>query len=190
MLQRLARPLTMLALVFGGAAMALLLVQNAPRAVSGASALSPNVRHTILNVSCVSAPAFDQNYTKITDVGDFTVVGADSVVELTYHGRVNVDTLVGATGTVFELRVDDLASTLGRGRAHINTVGTQGEHVSFTAVYPDLAPGAHTASVWVRTSTGDSGTGGRVDPGCWSTDVIIVREFAAFGHVFLPLASE
>ncbi len=191
MWQRMAQPLSMLALVFSGALVALLLVQNAARPVSGAAgAFSPNVRHTILNVSCISAPAFTSTYTKITDVGDFEVLGSESVVELTYQGRVNVDTLTGTTGTIYELRVDDLPSSLGRGRAHVNTVGSAGEFVTFTAVFPDLAPGTHTASVWIRTSLGNSGTGGRIDPGCWSTDVIIVREYTAFGATFLPMITE
>lgn len=191
-MKRFYRALSTFALVFSGAVLALLLVQNAPRPASGAGALSPTVRHTIINVSCQSAAAFGDAYVKVTNTGnfDFEVLGSDSVVELTFQGRVNVDTLVGATGTLFELRVDDQPSSLGRGRAHVHTVGSPGEHITFTAVFPDLEPGTHTASVWVRTSNGNTGTGGRVDPGCWSSDVIIVREIAAFGQVFLPFTTE
>jgi hypothetical protein len=141
-------------------------------------------------VSCVSAPVFGSDYTKITDIGDFTVESADSVVEVTFQGRVNVDTLVGATGSLFELRVDDTPSSVGRARAHINTVGAQGEHITFTGVFLGLEPGEHTVSMWIRTSNGNSGTGGRIDPGCWGSDVVIVREYAAFGHVFLPLSTD
>jgi hypothetical protein len=31
-----------------------------------------------------------------------------------------------------------------------------------------------------------TGTGGRVDPGCWSSDYILVREYTPFGSVYLP----
>lgn len=190
MSQRFVRSLAMLALVFAGAVLALLFMQGTPRVARGAAALSPTVRHTVLNVSCDSVANFGSEYAKIKDIGNFTVESGDSAVEVTYQGRVNVDTLVGATGSVFELRVDNLASTVGRARAHINTVGSQGEHVTFSGIFLGLEPGAHTVSVWVRTSTGDTGMGGRVDPGCWSSDVVIVREYAPFGHVFLPLTTD
>ena len=190
MFQRFYRPLVLAALLFSGALVALLVVYSAPRAASGAPAMSPSIRHTVLNVSCTSAANFGSTYTKITDIGAFTAASADSVVEVTYHGRVAVDTLIGATGSVFELRVDNVPSPVGRARAHINTVGGGGEHVSFTGIFPNLAAGDHTVSIWVRTSTGNTGTGGRVDPGCWSSDVVIVREYAAFGSVFLPILTE
>jgi hypothetical protein len=190
MFQRFHRVLALAALLFGGALIAFLVMDVAPRPASGAPAMSPTIRHTVLNVSCTSAAAFGSAYTKITDIGDFTAASADSVVEVTYHGRVNVDTLTGTTGTVFELRVDDQPSPVGRARAHINTVGISGEHVSFTGIFPNLTAGEHTVSIWVRTSTGNSGTGGRVDPGCWSSDVVIVREYTAFGSVFLPIMTE
>ncbi len=189
MSQRFYRPLVTCALVAGGALFALFFLQNGPRAARSATSLTPYVHHTILNVSCVSAANFNQEYTKITDIGDFTVVSDDAVVEVTYQGRVNVDTLTGTSGTVYELRVNNLPSTVGSARAHVNTVGSQGEYITFTGVFTGLEPGEHTVSMWVRTSTGNTGTGGRVDPGCWSSDVVIVREYTAFGHVFLPLSS-
>lgn len=186
---RVYRWLAVVGFVCGGVLVGFLVLGGGPRAASGAPNLTPTVRHTVLDVSCVSAPFFGSDYVKITDIGDFEVVSADAAVEVTYQGRVNVSTLTGATGTVFELRVDDLPSTVGRARAHVNTVGSQGEYVTFSGVFVGLEPGEHTVSVWVRTSTGNSGTGGRVDPGCWSSDVVIVQEYVAFGHVFLPMTS-
>jgi hypothetical protein len=98
MFQRFHRVLALAALLFGGALIAFLVMDVAPRPASGAPAMSPTIRHTVLNVSCTSAAAFGSAYTKITDIGDFTAASADSVVEVTYHGRVNVDTLAGTTG--------------------------------------------------------------------------------------------
>src|SRR5690606_7392461 len=82
MLQRFYRPLTTLALILTGALIALLAMQNATRPASGAGTLSPNVRHTILNVACEGLLTFGNTYAKIVDVGDFEVVGAESTIEL------------------------------------------------------------------------------------------------------------
>ena len=188
MLQRFYRPLTTLALILTGALIALLAMQNATRPASGAGTLSPNVRHTILNVACEGLLTFGNTYAKIVDVGDFEVVGAESTVELTYQGRLRVGSLSGTTGAIFELRVDNQPSTLGRARAHIKASST-GEHVTFSALFPDLEPGTHTASVWVRAFAG-TGTDAYVDSGCWRSDAIIVREYAAHGYVFLPMTTE
>src|SRR5690606_3524459 len=102
------------------------------RPASGAGTLSPNVRHTILNVACEGLLTFGNTYAKIVDVGDFEVVGAESTIELTYQGRLRAGSLSGTTGAIFELRVDNQPSTLGRARAHIKA-SSAGEHVTFSA---------------------------------------------------------
>jgi hypothetical protein len=51
---------------------------------------------------------------------------------------------------------------------------------------PHLEAGEHTASLWVRAGSFSTGTGGRVAPGCWSSDYILVREYTPFGSVYLP----
>jgi hypothetical protein len=191
MLQRLLRPLSVALLIFSSAFLATLVAHGYSGSLTGAArAMSPTIQHTVLPVNCLSTPAFTSSYSKLSDFGTFTVASGESVVEVTFHGRIGVDSLTGTTGAVFELRVDDQPTTVGRARAIIRSAelpGAPGVHVSMTGVFPNLEAGDHTVSLWVRAGgSNNSGTGGRVDPGCWSSDHIVVREYAAFGTSFLP----
>lgn len=95
------------------------------------------------------------------------------------------------TGAVFELRVDDAASTVGRARATLRSAeaGSNGVQAAITGIFRNLSPGPHTASMWVRTSAGGSAANARLDTGCWSSDVLIVREFTPLGMAYLPSVS-
>jgi hypothetical protein len=110
------------------------------------------------------------------------------VHELTFNGRIFVGSFTSGTGAVFELRVDDVPSTIGRARANLRTAqaGGGGVPVSITGIFSGLAAGPHTASMWVRTSAGGAANQALVDPGCWSTDVLIVKEHLPYGASFLP----
>jgi hypothetical protein len=194
MLQRMLRPLSVALLISATTFIATLVAQNnSLSSAAPASALSPTVHHTVLDVDCVSVPAFTSTYIKISDIGTFSVASADSVVEATFYGRIDVDSFgATATGAAFELRVDDEPSPVGRARATVraNELSSSpgGIQASMSGVFPNLAPGDHAVSLWVRAGggAGSSGTGGRVDPGCWSSDHIVVREYIAFGTTFLP----
>ena len=132
---------------------------------------------TVLDVSCTSKDVFSTDYKKILDVGTFTKLDSDSLVDITFNGRIFVNSLTG-TGAKFELRVDDSATTNGRARANIKSseVGLGGIWVSMKGIFTGLDAGSHTVSIWVRASTG-TGTDAYVDPGCWSTDHIVIMEF-------------
>ena len=58
--------------------------------------------------------------------------------------------------------------------------------VSITGMFAGLTAGNHTASMWVRTYLGTA-TSAYLDPGCWYTDVLIVKEYLPFGMAFLPM---
>ena len=160
--------------------------QAAPQA-AGAQMLAV----TIFNVSCISIPTATTTYAKLTDLGTFTVHSPDSLVELTYNGRISIESNSTDAGSIFELRVDDVTSTIGRARAVLKDaeVGDDGVQVSITGFFNGLQAGNHTASMWVRTSLGTA-TKPRVDTGCWSTDVLIVREHLPFGVSFLPMITK
>jgi hypothetical protein len=187
MFRQPVRPLVAVFLLTTAALITLLIVQIFPLPANAANALSASIHHTVLPVNCISTPNFTSAFTKISDFGTFEALSAESTVEATFYGRIDADTIVGTTGAVFELRIDDLPSPVGRARAVLRTTElTNGVQASMSAVFTGLAVGEHTVSIWVRAGGSGSGTGGRVDPGCWSSDHIIVREYTPFGAVFFP----
>lgn len=129
-------------------------------------------------VNCVSLDAIDSTYQKLADLGTFDTVMKGSKVEAIFEGRIYVASFASGTGAVFELRVDDTA-VLGRARANLRAAqaGAGGVQATFSGIWKGLAKGTHTLSMWVRTSTGGSGSDAMVDPGCWSTDKVVVKEF-------------
>lgn len=155
------------------------------------TAMTPTVNVQVLDVNCISLPAVTPTYAKLTDLGTFTVNSPDSTVELVFNGRIFVGSFASGTGAVFELRVDDAASTAGRARANLRAAqaGGGGVQSSILGYFTGLSAGEHTASIWVRTSTGGAASQAMVDPGCWSTDVLVVKEYAPFGATFLPSLS-
>lgn len=160
--------------------------QAAPQA-SGA----PMVGVTVFNVSCNSRPLVWTTYSIISNLGIFTVNSAESLMELTYNGRISVNGFTDSTGAIFELRVDDVTSTVGRARAKVLDVeaGSGGVQVSITGMFKGLTAGNHTASMWVGTTYGTASTA-MVNPDCWSTDVLIVKEHLPFGFSYLPMITK
>jgi hypothetical protein len=153
------------------------------------AALRPTLSTQVLDVNCISLASVTPTYAKLTDLGTFNVQSADSALELTFNGRIYIGSFTSGTGAVFELRVDDAPSTVGRARANLRAAeaGGGGLQTSITGIFSGLSSGEHTASLWVRTSVAGSASQALVDPGCWSTDVLIVKEYTPFGQTFMPL---
>jgi hypothetical protein len=153
-----------------------------------ATTVQPAVITRVFDVSCTSLAAVTPTYAKLTDLATFTVNSPDSLVELTFNGRIYVGSFSSGTGAVFELRVDNSPSSVGRARANLRTAeaGGGGVQTSITGLFDGLAAGEHTASIWVRTPPTGAATQAVVDPGCWSTDVLIVKEYTPFGFTYLP----
>lgn len=189
MLQKLLKPAGRLARV---ALIAVVIVLGGQvwggQATPQAAGTQPMVITRVLDVNCTSLSAVTPTYNKILNLGTFTVQSPNSTVELTFNGRIFVGSFTSGTGAVFELRVDDAASTVGRARANLRSIqaGGGGVPASITGLFTGLPAGEHTASMWVRTSTGGAANQAMVDPGCWSTDVLIVKEYTPFGFVYLP----
>jgi hypothetical protein len=130
---------------------------------------------TVLNVNCSgSGVAYSTAFTKVADIGSFTKQVANSTIELTFDGRTYSTFSFGVAGAIFELRVDNAATSNGRARASYreSSVAVQ---TSITGVFTGLAAGNHTVSMWVQ-GVGGGGTGAQLDQGCWSTDHVVVKE--------------
>jgi hypothetical protein len=56
-----------------------------------------------------------------------------------------------------------------------------------SAVYENLAAGNHPLSLWAQATNFGSATGVQVDPGCFHSDHIVVKEFLPFGSIAVPL---
>jgi hypothetical protein len=134
---------------------------------------------TVLHVKCTSASSFSNDYTKILDVGTFTKLDDGSLLDVTFNGRIYVQSFGGAsTGATFELRIDDNPSTNGYARTtlKLSEAGGSGIQTSVKGIFTDLDAGSHTVSIWVKTTYG-TGTNAYVDRGCWNSDHIVIMEF-------------
>jgi hypothetical protein len=161
---------------------------NAGNVFTGSGAGLTNaglVRTTVLNVDCSgSGVSYSGTYTKVADIGTFTKLLANSTIEVTFNGRTYVNVVgFGSAGAIFELRMDNTATSNGRARASYkyseagnnNFIGVQ---TSITGVFTGLAATTHTVSMWVQAKeAGGSGVGAQLDPGCWLTDYVVVKEF-------------
>lgn len=177
------------------AAVALLLLAVAAVAVSfrvgrtsAAPSMSAPVLHTVIEPACPFSVTAGSAYGKIADMGTFEVQATDSLVEVAFHGRVYAASTDG-TGLRYELRVDDAASTAGRIRGVLKdaeTGGGVGRNVSMGGFFEGLAPGTHTVSMWAQVANGTTAANVMYDPGCWSSDHVLVKEYLPFGSVAIP----
>lgn len=151
------------------------------------TAAVPMVNAQVFDVNCATAINLTTTYAKYQDLATFTVQSPNSTVEVTFNGRIRVGSFAGSTGAIFELRVDNAATTHSRARAKFGVTDSPNEGIqaSITGIFTGLTAGNHTASMWVRTFYG-TGTGAMLDPGCWGTDSLIVREYTPFGFTFMP----
>lgn len=128
---------------------------------------------------CTSLTSVTTTFQKITDLATFTKYAGDTLVRLDLANRVNVDSMTG-TGTIFELRIDDTATTLGSATMLVRSSdGSATVQRPFFGVFEGLSAGTHTVSVWARVNSG-TGTGARIDPGCWNSanvNHLLVTEF-------------
>jgi hypothetical protein len=152
-------------------------ITGKPTTLSGYGVTNP-VNITILNVDCRILASVSSTWTNIYNIGSFTKLNSTSPIELTYNGRIAVTGSIGGLSVSFELRIDGVASTAGYARASIkkSEVGDNGIQVSITGIFNGLSMGTHTVSIWGYDKYGTS-TDIMVDPGCFSTDVVIIKEF-------------
>jgi hypothetical protein len=178
------------------AAVALLLFAVAAVAVSfrvgqtrAAPSLSSSLVVTVLPVDCPDSSAnIGSTFVKIADIGEIEAQSADSLVELAFHGRIYADTMTG-NGVLFEMRVDDTDSGVGRIRALLRSdevTNAGGVTASMGGVFEGLPAGTHMVSMWAMATNSGTATGVQMDPGCFSSDHVLVKEHLPFGAVAIP----
>ncbi len=138
------------------------------------AAFGPQVRVTTMQVPNVSVNNVSTTFVKIWDIGSFTVQDSASLVEVTHQGRLYISNIVGATGVIFELRVDDQPPIADSGQMMVRSAEAA-TYVPNTAsgYWEGLSPGEHTVSMWVRTSTGTASA--LMNPGGWASNDVIVN---------------
>jgi hypothetical protein len=153
-------------------------ITDKPNTLTGYGITNPE-RVTVIDVNCVSRPSAPAGtWVRLATIGSFTKHHSDTPIELIFQGRIAVTDAIGGTGVSYELRIDDAASSVGRARALLRSgeVGSEGVNACITGIFTGLGPGPHSVSIWVYSWYGVS-TSVMVDPGCFSTDAIIVKEF-------------
>ncbi|UFS63574.1 hypothetical protein LOH54_05440 [Sulfurimonas sp. HSL-3221] len=152
---------------------------NATAIQTNATAIAESglVRWTTLNVSCPASVSVTTTYAKIATIGSFTKAQDGTVLNVVFSGRLSASSMTG-TGVIFELRIDDTATTSSRIRGSVKSaeIGASGVAVTMEGFFTNLSAGSHTVSMYARASSGGA-TGVQYDTGCWSTDSVIIKEF-------------
>jgi hypothetical protein len=151
-------------------------IDSKPTTLSGMGITNP-YQITAGYVGCHTLASVTSTYKKLADIGTFDKLNSGTLVEVTYNGRLAIDNIVTGNGALFELRVDDHATSIGRALTVVRSdeEGIKGIPVSLFAVFNSLSTGEHTISIWVRVPIG-SGTNARINPNCWGTDAFFVKE--------------
>ncbi len=162
--------------------------QAAPQA-AGAQMLAI----TVIDVPLSTRADVTNDWVKLTDLGTFSVHSADSMLELTFNGRLYAYGFSKPiTMAHFELRVNDSASLIGRARTAVTNIDDSPVLMpaSFTGMFNGLKVGDHTASMWVRSTAGTTISSVTVNPNGLPVDVLIVKEYLPFGFSYLPMIAK
>jgi hypothetical protein len=132
-------------------------------------------RTTALPVNCQCQNSLPETtWTQVANVGSFFKRTPSSLIELDYSGILWASSFTGS-GVSFEFRIDGVPTTKGRMR---NLTRTPGEYSSAASmgIFPGLAAGNHQVTVWALSWWSTAGKT-CVDPGCFQTDQILVKEY-------------
>jgi hypothetical protein len=131
-------------------------------------------------VGCQSLANATGSFQKIANMGTFSKSVAGTLIELDLQTNVYAATLAsGTNGIVYELRVDDNATTFGNATALIRNAGSY-EPVTITGIFSGLDAGTHTVSLWAKATNNGSATSVMYDAGCFNsagTNNVLVKEF-------------
>lgn len=178
--------LSLLCAALLGGLLAAVFEPQSVNAAPAALAFGPPVKLTSLAIPNLGVDGVTSTFTKIADIGPFTVENAASLVEVTHQGRLYADNFVSSTGMVFELRVDDQSPLSNTGQAMVRSAETNTYVAStFSGYFQNLPAGEHTVSLWARTSSGTADT--IINPGNWTINDLIIKEYLPFGTTQLPL---
>lgn len=127
---------------------------------------------------CQSLTTATSSFAKISDLGTFTKAAGNTLVEIDFSTVLLVQNSGGGTGVVYQLRVDDTASTVGNASTLLRQVGVNAT-AQIHGIFGGIPAGTHTVSLWAMSVHGDA-TGVFYDPGCFnsvSTNDVYVTEF-------------
>jgi len=129
-------------------------------------------------LGCQALAAPTTTYQKIGDMGTFTKNSAGTMIELNVQTNIYVQAFGSGASAVFELRVDDVATTIGNATALLREASFS-KPVTFIGIFTGLTSGIHTVSLWVKEVNG-SATNAVYDAGCFNsigTNNVLVKEF-------------
>lgn len=131
----------------------------------------------LIPTHCWSFTEATTSFSKILDVGTFSKLSSTSTMEIQFNGRL-VAHGIGGVGVVYELRVDDAATTLGFARALLRQFeqGPEGVNASITGLFPWLYEGSHTVSLWAATTDSTASFVGLAGDTLCQTNHFVVKE--------------
>lgn len=151
---------------------------------------APPVKTTVLNIPNKSLSSFNGDYTKVGDIGVFTVESSSSLIEVTHQGRLYVADFntTSPSGAIFQLRIDGVEPIPYSGMSIIKIEEkTQYVPSTFSGIWQGLSAGNHTVSLYVKTfGTDVAGINAIMNPGGFLSNVVIIKETLPFGATYLP----
>lgn len=130
-------------------------------------------------VGCRNLTNVTTTWQKIADMGTATKVYSDTWFDVTFQSTLYVDIfLTGTTAAEFELRVDDVATTIGNATALVKDP-KKFVPISINGVFKNLSSGTHSINLWVRASNGNA-TDAYYDPGCFNSagiNNVLIKEY-------------
>lgn len=126
---------------------------------------------------CQQLPTVTSSFQKIANLGTFTKAASDTMAEVNFATTLYTASSTG-TGTVFELRIDDKQTTLGKATALTRQPGAY-ITADLQGIFPGLAAGTHTVSIWALSTNGNA-TQAMYDAGCFNSvgaNNVYVEEF-------------
>lgn len=153
---------------------------SVPYALYAEKSGSPTLVSAFQPIGCSQLVAVTYTAQKIANVGTFNKVNAGTFIDLNFQTIIQVGTFTGAAGVVYEIRVDDVATTIGNATALQKQTGIP-SMANFFGIFSGLAPGTHTVSLWVKTTNpGTTASNASYDPGCFNssgTNIVLVKEY-------------
>src|SRR5690606_2181305 len=128
---------------------------------------------------CQSLGSATSSFQKLADLGTFTKQEASTLIELDYQTNFQA-TMTGSGGVVFQLRIDGVATTIGKAGLLLRTAqsGTSIPGI-IHGIFSGLSTGSHTVSIWAR-EVNSTATNIYIDPGCFNSyfvNTVLVKEF-------------
>lgn len=127
---------------------------------------------------CQGVATATTNFQKLGNLGTFTKNSVSTVAEIILQTNIFAAIFTGSTGVIYEMRVDDNATSLGNATALLRNANSS-EPVMITGIFQGLLTGTHTVSLWAKTASGTASTV-YYDAGCFNslgTNNVLIKEY-------------